>query len=238
MKRRPHRGAALTAGLAVSVAACGLPGEGDLQEIDPTDLAGLDQTTTTSTTTSTTVAPTTTVGSAPIETTTTIASEQVILYFLAASQLVPVTRTLTRPASLQQVLLALEAGPPSGDLGVGLESLLPRGLTNRVSEVGGVATVDLSDDVFADIADGDQRAAIAQIVLTLTERPGVGQVRFTLDDGSAELQVPKRGGELSEPGEAVSELDFETLVDQVDLPPQSAVDTLAPGTTTDSTAAG
>jgi spore germination protein GerM len=228
----------LTAGLAVSLAACGLPGEGDLEEIDPADLVGLDQTTTTSSTTSTTGAPTTTLGSAPIETTTTIATEQVTLYYLAGSQLVPVTQTLTRPASLQQVLLALEAGPPSGDLGVGLESLLPAGLTNQVTEVGGVATVDLNDEVFADIADADQRAAIAQIVLTLTERPGVGQVRFTLDDGTAELQVPKRGGELSQPGEAVSELDFETLIDQAELPPETTGVTSTTGDTSESTTAG
>lgn len=224
-----------TSAVALGLGACGLPGEGDLQEIDPADLVGLDQTTTTSSTTSTTAAPTTTLGSAPIETTTTIATEQVTLYYLAGNQLVPVTQTLPRPASLQQVLLSLEAGPPTGEPGTGLDSLLPRGLTNQVTEIGGVATVDMNGEAFAEIADADQRAAIGQIVLTLTGRPGVGQVRFTLDDGSVPLPVPKRGGELSEPGEAVSELDFETLIEQADLPPERPVATSPTSVTTAST---
>jgi len=240
---------AIAAAVAVVAAAsCGIPESSDLEEIDPADLAGLDETTTTTTTTTTTppttappppspetspvTAPSTTLGP-PIETTTTLATEQVQLYYLAGSQLVSVSQTLPSQPSLQQVLLSLESGPPTGDVGVGLQSVVPAGLTNEVLEIGGVATVDVSEEVFDTIADTDQRAMFGQIVLTLTARPGVGQVRFTLADGQEELSVQKRSGELSEPGEAVSDVEFEPLVDDPALPPDISTDvsTSAPSTT-------
>ena len=202
-------------------AACGVGGDGELQQIGSDDLAGLDQTTTSTTTTTTTVAPTATVPEGTTTTigatTSTIATEPVELYFVTGSVLESVSQELTRGVSLSRVLTALESGPPPPDVGIGLTSDLPIGLTRSVTESGtGVATVDLVGDLFEDIPGGvEQRRAIAQIVLTLTMRPGIGQVRFTLD--GEPLAVPKLGNVLSDPGEPVARIDYESLLDQDDV---------------------
>ena len=220
---------ALVACAAALAAACGVGGDGELQQIGSGDLAGLDQTTTSTTTT--TVAPTAT---APEGTTTTIgvttstvATELVELYFIAGGVLESVTQELTRGVSLSRVLTALESGPPPPDVGIGLTSDLPIGLTRNVFEAGtGVATVDLVGELFETIPGGvEQRRAIAQIVLTLTARRGIGQVRFTLD--GEPLAVPKLGNVLSDPGEPVARIDYESLLDDDD-----GVTTDAPTTAT------
>ena len=203
---------------------CGVGGDGELQQIGSDDLAGLDQTTTstTTTTTTTTVAPTADGAGGHHDTTTgcttsTIATEPVELYFVAGGVLESVSQELTRGVSLSRVLTALESGPPPPDVGIGLTSDLPIGLTRSVTESGtGVATVDLVGDLFEDIPGGvEQRRAIAQIVLTLTMRPGIGQVSFTLD--GEPLAVPKLGNVLSDPGEPVARIDYESLLDQDDV---------------------
>ncbi len=225
------------------VAACGIGGDGELQQIGSDDLAGLDQTTTSTTTT--TVIPTTVAltASRPVgsststtgATTSTIATEPVELYFVAGGVLESVSQDLTRGVSLGRVLTALESGPPPPDVGVGLTSDLPIGLTRGVTELGtGVATVDLVGELFEDIPGGvEQRRAIAQIVLTLTMRPGIGQVSFTLD--GEPLSVPKLGNVLSDPGEPVARNDYESLLDQADVfatdPPTTT--TMSPTSTTD-----
>jgi spore germination protein GerM len=214
------------AGLAAGLAAgCGVGGDGDLQRIGSGDLAGLDQTTTstttsTSTTTTTTVPPTASVvagSTSTAPTTSTIPTELVELYFVAGDVLEPVSQELTRGAGPSRVLEVLESGPPSGDAGTGLTSVLPPGLTRPVIESGtGVATVDLVGELFESIEGGvDQRRAIAQIVLTLTRRPGIGQVRFKLD--GEDLPVPKLGNVLSDPGEPVARIDYESLLEQGDV---------------------
>ena len=100
-------------------------------------------------------------------------------------------------------------------MGIGLRSLLPVDLVNTVVESGtGYVTVDLVGDEFERIDPADQRGAIGQLVLTLTQRPGVGQVRFTTD---GELQrVPRGDGLQSEAGEPVSRQDYLSLLDIVE----------------------
>jgi spore germination protein GerM len=241
----------VVAGAAILTSACGVGGNGDLQQIGSDDLAGLDQTTTSTTTTTTVVVvvPTATasVGSPSTvqPTTSTVATEPVELYFVAGGALESVSQELTRGVSLYRVLTALESGPPPPDVGIGLTSDVPVGLIRNVPDsVTGVATVDLVGEVFEDIPGGvEQRRAIAQIVLTLTQRPGVGQVRFTLD--GEPLQVPKLGNVLSDPGEPVARIDYVSLLDQseasatTDVPttttttlaPTSSEATVAPSTT-------
>jgi hypothetical protein len=109
---------------------------------------------------------------------------------------------------------------------------VPVGLIRNVPDsVTGVATVDLVGEVFEDIPGGvEQRRAVAQIVLTLTQRPGVGQVSFTLD--GEPLQVPKLGNVLSDPGEPVARIDYVSLLVQ----PEGSATTDVPPTTTATTA--
>ena len=180
---------------------------------DSDDLAGLDQTTTTSSTTSTTVPPsTTTVNPTGAGTTTTISTEPVQLYFLDGNRLVDISINLAGAPSVSRVIAALEAGPPTDEVGIGLQTLLPPRLITSVAESGaGFATVDLASGPFADgIQPRDQRLAIAQIVLTLTRRPGIGQVQFTLD--GEPLAVPGRGNVQTAPGALVSRNDYQSLL--------------------------
>jgi spore germination protein GerM len=234
-----RRVAVLAAAITAVAGGCGIGGGGNLQQIRSEDLAGLDQTTTstTSTTTTTTTAPIDTAAGTTTSAATTspVPTEQVELYYVAGSVLESVTQEVFRGISLFGVLRALESPPPP-DVAVGLTSVLPVGVTRGVIESGtGVATVDLVGDIFENIEGGDeQRRAIAQIVLTLTRRPGIGQVRFTLD--GEDLPVPKRGNVLSEPGEPVSRSDYESLLDQADVSPSIPPTTDTTATTPESTA--
>jgi spore germination protein GerM len=217
--------------LVVAAASCGMGGDDQLRQINDDDLFGLDETTTSTTTTSTTT--TTTIGFQPSvqptigATSTTIATESVQLYFLDGNRLQPVTIDLAGTATPSRVLAALESGPPAGDLGIGLRTLLPEetttipALVNRVEPSNlGYVTVDLATPAFELIDSADQRAAIAQIVLTLINRPGIGQVKFTLD--GVPMRVPGREGLQSEAGGLVSLEDYQSLL----------VDTAATTTTT------
>ena len=67
--------------------------------------------------------------------------------------------------------------------------MLVSGVTGTVT--GGIATVELSAD-FTAASSTDQRAAVAQIVCTLTARPGIGQVQFQLNAKPAD--VPRGDG--------------------------------------------
>jgi len=49
----------------------------------------------------------------------------VTLYFIAGSQLKGYPRLLAKPATTNQVLTALQEGPPTGDAGVGIRSAIP-----------------------------------------------------------------------------------------------------------------
>ncbi len=213
------------------VAACGVSGEGELQRIGSDNLAGLDQTTTTSSTTTTTIPPSTTmvvvVSPTSDETTTTIATETVQLYFLDGNRLVDISINLAGAPSVSRVIAALEAGPPTDEVGIGLQTLLPSRLITSVAESGaGFATVDLASVPFEGIQPRDQRLAIAQIVLTLTRRPGIGQVQFTLD--GEPLAVPGRGNVQTVPGALVSRNDYQSLLLEPNAEPETTPEPSSP----------
>ncbi len=218
--------------LLVVVASCGAGGDDKLRRIDDADLFGLDETTT-STTSTTTTPPPSVEPTLQASSSTVIAGESVQLYFLGGNQLQPVTVDLAAPATPSQVIAALLSGPPSGDLGIGLRTLLPMPtgtdpalVTSVIPSGAGYATVDLSARTFGLIDPADQRAAIAQIVLTLVSRPGIGQVRFTLD--GRPVGVPRKDGLLSEPGETVSLQDYESLLIDATPPTTTSTTTTLP----------
>lgn len=206
----------ISVGLVALLVACGIPDSGQVSPLH-NDLGPLDDTipTTTTTTPPTTIEPTTT--TTPAITTTTIApTEDATLYFISGGILTPVTRLMRKGATASEVLGALQEGPPSGDLGIALRSAVPT--KNRadlaVSEDGsGVATVDLPSNFFepAIISQEDQRLAIGQIVLTLTEVGRIGQVRFT--QAGVPIGVPRGSRELSQPGEQLAPRDYEELLE-------------------------
>ncbi|CAN5832110.1 hypothetical protein BH20ACT4_BH20ACT4_01300 [soil metagenome] len=240
-QRRPtgRRLAIIAAGVALAAAgagACGVTRESDFQPFGPDEPFGVSTTTTTTTTTTTVATTTTTVPEAPatvttaavtgpITSTTLVATEPVQLYFVVDTALTNVSRELARPASLRQVVAALEEGPPSGAPGTGLRSLILPDLITSVIERDGQAHVDLNTEVLSEIDTTDQRLAVAQLVLTLGVRPGVGQVAFSSDGDPLAVPVPSRGNLLSEPGEALSRDDFALALISSAPVPDTGVDT-------------
>ena len=119
-------------------------------------------------------------------------SEPVALCFVRDGRLVIVSDEVGAPADLRAPLDAL-ASPPA-DAGPLLRTALTEpSIVRDVRLLGGIARVDLLPEVSALSAD-EQLLAVAQIVCTLTGRPGIGQVSFTLQ--GARLAVPKGDGSL------------------------------------------
>lgn len=201
-------GATLVASLLV-LSACGVPTSSPSRPVDPDAIpeqftATTFPPTTTSSTTTTTVVP------PPSTTTTDLAVESVDVFFVSGSRVVPIPRLLLSPASPPQVVAALAEGVPDIDEAAGLRSALPIGLAIDVSVERGVATVDLDPTFLLAVSGSEQRLAIAQIVLTLTRRAGIGQVTFTSD--SQPITVPRGGGDLTTPDESVACDDYDNLL--------------------------
>ena len=213
--------------VAILVVACGVPSSGKFTTIDKSNIPfGLSETTTSTTTTTTIAMESTTTLAEPA---TTIATEPVSLYFVAGTQVVSVSQYLPRPVSIAQTMAVLEGGPPR-EFGLGLRTAIPAGPPSGIALSGGVVTVDLATTFFKDMAPQDQRLAIAQIVLTLTDQRGVGQVTFT--QNGLPISVLRGGGDLTQPGQLLVSADYAQL-----LSSSSAANTLPTAPPTATTAA-
>jgi hypothetical protein len=210
----------LLAGVLVAgLTACGVSDAGPVEQIDRRELGDLGETVPASTSTTVVTLPT------PPVPTTAVPTVNVPLYFIVGNQLTSLPFALAADPSHRQVLAALQVGPPPGGAGAGLRSAVPRqpDLLPTVSDDGtGVATIDLPPMFFDAIQPtSDQRLAIAQIARTMLERPGIGQVRFTL--GGEPTGVPRGNGEIAAPGSTLSRIDFDVLL--VDAPPTTTTTT-------------
>jgi spore germination protein GerM len=205
---------AITAVLVAVLVACGIPDKGQVSTIQDKDLRQLGDTiptTTTSTTPATTIEPTTT--TAAIDTATTIATDEVTLYFISGGQLKGYPRALAKPATTNSVITALQEGRPSGDLGVGIRSAVPtkdEALIKVNEDDSGVATVELPPGFFEQIPPEDQLLAIGQIVLTITEVGGIGQVLFV--QNGLPKEVPRRSGGISDGVTPLARRDYADLL--------------------------
>lgn len=198
---------AVLAGIASLAGACGVVGNSGVERISPP--GALTGTLPASTEPSTTLPATSTSGLAT--TTAAIQTESVRLYFITSGRLTYVATPLASPVSLAQIVAALQAGPPEGALGQGLRSALPPSKSaddsiHADNNNAGVAVVELPRHFFDNIAVSDQRLVIAQIVLTLTDSRGIGQVTFN-------ETVPKPSGEPVAAGIPLSKADFQSLLD-------------------------
>jgi hypothetical protein len=132
------------------------------------------------------------------------AAEAVALCFVQEGVLVKVDSALERPFGLTSIVDAL-AEPPE------VESLRTAvgdpPLVQEVELVGGVARVDLRPAI-TELGGEDQLLAVAQLVCTLTGRPGIGLVSFTLE--GAPIDVPTGDGSLT--SEPVSRDDYADLL--------------------------
>ncbi|HEY7628479.1 MAG TPA: GerMN domain-containing protein [Ilumatobacteraceae bacterium] len=204
--------------LVVLVVACGIPNHGEVARIPDNQVGVLDDTvpttsTTTTTTPATTIEPTTT--TIAEVTSTTIATQEVNLYFISGGILRAVPTPLTKGAAPAEVLNALQGGPPSGDIGGGLRTAVPKAgqasLKIAPNDGSGVARVDLPANFFSVVKQEDQRWAIGQIVLTLTDIGGIGQVLFT--QVGAPVGVPRGAGDFTAPEQAVPRKDYLELLE-------------------------
>ena len=189
--------------LALALAACGVPEEGRFIPIGQSQVPDALMVTTTTASTTTTVAV------APENTSTTVADvlyDSVELYFVSANRVVRSERRIVSPATPTQVLDTLLAGLDAQTESAGLRSALPRGLTATIDVRRGVAKISSTAPFLSELEPSDQRLAIAQLVLTLTRRPGIGQVIFSVD--GVDIQVPRGGGDLTAPGAAVTYDDY------------------------------
>lgn len=124
--------------------------------------------------------------------------------------LVAVPRPVAR-LNDRSLLEQLAAEPNEAELARGLRSLLSsdgdRPLVLDVDRRRGVATIDL-DQTFVHLDGEEQLLALAQLVLTFTAQPGVGQVAFTLE--GAPIDIPRADGTTT--GDPVTRDDFVALV--------------------------
>jgi Sporulation and spore germination len=206
------------------LAACGLPAE-DSPRLLPADGLGLTETTTT-----TTSVPSTTDEPTPPVTQPPVPTQPITLYFVRGDSLVPVTRELRSPPDLPSVLASLVGGPNPVEDADGLRSTLPIGAVVRVFPERGVATVDLKPGLFDEVLPDEQVLAFAQLVLTLSAQPGIGQVRFTM--GGQPVQAQKGDGSLAPVNVPLTFEDYETLIEGYEPPPTTSTTTTTTTTTT------
>lgn len=119
---------------------------------------------------------------------------QIYLVDSTGQKLAPVERRLSQ-ASAFDVVEALMAGPTARERQQGMSTALgSEAVVSRVELVGGVASVDLTGR-FAALDGLTQQMGIAQLVLTLTGRPGIGRISFTLD--GQPIDIPRGDGTLA-----------------------------------------
>jgi len=188
--------------IGVVATGCGVPQEGRFVPLNQGEIPdALVATTSTSSTT--------TIPAASDPTTTTVAEilyDNVELYFVSANRVVRSERLIVSPATPTQVLDTLLNGLDAGTERAGLRSALPRGLSATIEVRRGVARIAAASPFLSELEPLDQRLAIAQIVLTMTRRPGIGQVLFNVD--GFDIPVPRGGGDLTTPGVAVTYDDY------------------------------
>ena len=192
------------------LSSCAVPNSGSYQQVAPADIPfGLNapQTTLPPTTTTTTVLDPPSLESVPIA-----VSEPIDLFFISNSRIIKVQRNVASPANPAQALSSLVEGPNTSPEFVGLRTALPTTFTASVDVIRGVARVDATRTFLNSLSGLDQKLAIAQIVLTLTSRPGVGQVIFSVD--SKLISVPRGRGDSVASCVAVTFDDYASLINQ------------------------
>ncbi len=190
----------LAAATALFGASCGVPGDSRDRPLTPSEIAFKPQpeptTTTTSTTTTTTTPPATTIDppvtSTALPPTTVFIAFPLDVFWIDGSAIRPIRRTDVE-ATLASAVEALRAGPLFSDTADGLRSAIPSAdMIDSATVQSGTATINLAPS-FLTLPGTEQTLAIAQIIYTVTNLPGVGLVEFRLDDRP--LSVPTGAGQ-------------------------------------------
>lgn len=103
--------------------------------------------------------------------------------------LVPVMRTIANQPGIAKATLGMMVQSPANDMEaarLGLRTVLPEGTNIDLDISGGVARIDLSEEV-AGLPDAEAEAnMVSAVVQTLTEFPTVEKVSFLIDGKAAE----------------------------------------------------
>jgi len=186
----------------VALASCAVPNSGTVKEVNPRDIPfGLNSPESSAPTTTTSIAVQTTIAGT--------AYEKASLFFVNNSSLVRIRLEIPSPTSPQSVFAALVAGLPDPAHSK-MKTLLPSGFSATIVVDGGVANVNSKHGYLDSIKANDQRLAIAQIVLTLTSQPGIGQVTFSV--GGKPIGVPRGRGDIAGAGLPVTFDDYKMLI--------------------------
>jgi spore germination protein GerM len=193
-------GLSRTLWLVIACASCAIPAGGDFQAIPdsevPYELSSP----------RTTLAPSA-VTTLPGSDTST---EAIDTYFISNSRVLKIVRLVAAPAGPDQALATLSALDTQDPALAGLRTAIPNTFSATVSVERGVASVDSTRGLLDTLSPLDQRLAVAQIVLTLTSRPGIGQVLFSVD--GVPTGVPRGRGDLAGPLTPVTFDDYSSLV--------------------------
>ena len=194
--------------LLAVVSSCVVPSSGSYQQVASDDIPfGLNAPQTTIPQTTTTIPDIIATDSLPVA-----VSEPIDLFFISNSRIIKVQRNVASPANPAQALSSLVEGPSTSPEFVGLRTALPTTFAASVDVIRGVARVDATRAFLNSLSGLDQKLAIAQIVLTLTSRPGVGQVLFSVDGKL--ISVPRGRGDSVASGVAVTFDDYSSLINQ------------------------
>jgi len=131
-------------------------------------------------------------------------------YFISNSRVLKIVRLVAAPAGPDQALATLSALDTQDPALAGLRTAIPKSFSATVTVERGVASVDSTRGLLDTLSPLDQRLAVAQIVLTLTSRPGIGQVLFSVD--GVPTGVPRGRGDLAGPLTPVTFDDYASLV--------------------------
>ena len=189
-------------------AACSVPSSGQYEQIPNGELPfNLNAASTTST-----VAPSTTTTLVTVTSEPQVVSEPVDVYFVSNSMVIRTQQNIVSPATATQTLTVLITGPGTDAATTGLRSAVPKFFNASVDVLRGVAIIDAGSSFLKDLPAADQKLAIAQLVLTLTSRPGIGQVLFSVD--GVAIAVPRGRGDLAAAGTPVTFDDYKNLIAQ------------------------
>ena len=135
----------------------------------------------------------------PSDTTAEVAPAQEVsidVWFGRDDRLVVTAHQVVAPAAAQTALAEVLAGPTEAEQGRALRSAIPDpSAVVNVEVSAGTAIVELSES-FGEIPAADQVLAVGQLVLTLTDLRGIGQVRFVVEGD--EIAVPLPDGDTAD----------------------------------------
>lgn len=171
---------AVAVAVVVALVGCGIEPESEARTLDPESVPfGL-------------LEPEETPPSPPVGERAGAATVEV--YFVSDGELTAVARRVPDADELGVLVDLLVEGPAAGESTAGLRTSLSSGQIEAVGTSRGTAAVDLTE-AFSELSQEDQAAAIAQLVFTLTARPGIGRVGFTLE--GEPIEVPRGDGSLT-----------------------------------------